>query len=364
MDGCDRMSNNINFIEIYKKSYIDKLDIPDLITEEWLLNQLNSNSYFSIYGFSNIDLSNKIFDKNISREVLRKITFNSNTVLGEDSQIKYDESMLGVDDEIKKLHNIGLSGKGINIAVIDQHMLSMHNEIKDSLVGVNNNSINEKKGMHGTVVTGLLTGKTTGIAPNAKLYYFQIDSNPVNNYIDGVTKSLEDIYRMNEQGENIRIVNVSGPIVNDINGLFHPRVLELINKLKSQGCYVIDSNVFNKSGFTCIDKDYQNNEYFYSDWQEKYKEEYKKRIAIPTGGKLFPSPFSENDYWYKANSTYSWAIPKLCGLFALCLEVNPKLTYEEFVNFSNETKTTNDNGITVINTVGIIDLVKDINKTL
>ena len=143
MDGCDRMGNNINFIEIYKKCYIDKLDIPDLITEEWILNQLKSNSYFSIYGFSNIDLSNKVFDKNISREVLRKITFNSNTILGEGSQIKYDESMLGVDDEIKKLHNMGLSGKGINIAVIDQPMLFMHNEIKDSLVGINNNSTNE-----------------------------------------------------------------------------------------------------------------------------------------------------------------------------------------------------------------------------
>lgn len=351
-------------VKIYEKEYVEKLHIPDLITEEWLINQFNSNGHFTIYGFSNINLNGKKFDENISRETLRKITFNSNTIFPQNSPIGYDNSMLGVDDEIQKIHSMGLTGNGINIAVIDQPISSIHNEIKDSLISFNDNAINKNTEMHGTIVTSLLTGKNTGVAPNAKLHYFQVDAAPVDYYINGVVKSLEDIYKMNEQGADIKIVNVSGPIIVDKNNFYQPKVTELIDMLKRQGCYVIDSNIFAKSNFTCINKDYQNGEYYYSNWQEVNKNAYKEKIAIPTGGKLYPSPFGESDYWYKSNSTYSWAIPKLCGLFALCLEANPQLSYDEFVRISNETTITNNEGVTTINPVGIVEMSERINKTI
>ena len=77
-------------------------------------------------------------------------------------------------------------------------------------------------------------------------------------------------------------------------------------------------------------------------------------MAIPTGGKMMPLVTTEHDYIYYGQATYSWAIPKLVGFFALALQIQPDLTYDEFIELAISTKK-EQNGITLFNMEGIIN---------
>lgn len=59
---------------------------------------------------------------------------------------------------------------------------------------------------------------------------------------------------------------------------------------------------------------------------------------------------------FHGNNTFSWGIPKLCGIYALALEVDPKLTFEEFTKVAKET-TVNVDGFNVINAKAIIEQI-------
>lgn len=75
---------------------------------------------------------------------------------------------------IADLHAMGITGKGITVAIIDKPLNTEHDEIKDNIVhyeeiGYPENTIAE---YHGTAVSSILSGKTVGVAPDAKIVYF------------------------------------------------------------------------------------------------------------------------------------------------------------------------------------------------
>lgn len=53
------------------------------------------------------------------------------------------------------------------------------------------------------------------------------------------------------------------------------------------------------------------------------------------------------------NTSFSWSITKVTGMFALALQVNYKLTFDEFASIARETSVNN-----VVNASGIIEKVK------
>jgi len=69
---------------------------------------------------------------------------------------------------------------------------------------------------------------------------------------------------------------------------------------------------------------------------------------------MTPLVTTEHDYLYCGQATYSWAIPKLTGFFALALQIQPDLTYDEFIELAISTKI-EQNGITLFNMPGIIN---------
>lgn len=84
------------------------------------------------------------------------------------------------------------------------------------------------------------------------------------------------------------------------------------------------------------------------------QEKYNEKIAIITGGKMTPLVTTEHDYLYCGQATYSWSIPKLSGFFALALQIEPNLTYDEFVDLSIDTAIEKD-GIKLFNMEGIVN---------
>ena len=311
-------------------------NIPDIITEDWLKQSLK-NELFINWGFSFSDLSNVVFDKNISHNVIRRVSFSTETILPTNSPIKVDNKIFEIDEAIKKLHNNGITGEGVNVAVIDYGFRVIHNELKDSIVSYTSFGEVESH-FHGTVVSSKIVGKNLGVAPSAKLYFYEARSA---NQVEETIKSLEDIYEKNQNGANIRVVNISSSMHRESN-----KFDEIVSKLQTQGCYVIDSEFFGDK-FTCINKDIITGDYYYSAWQEENIDYYKSKIAIVSGGDFIPLNYTEDGYLYCGESSYSWCIPVFSGLFILGLQVNPNLTLEEFVNIALENKTIKENGITI-----------------
>ena len=75
---------------------------------------------------------------------------------------------------IANLHAMGITGKGITVAIIDQPLNTEHIEIKDNIIHYESGGYPEhiEAQFHGTAVSSLLAGKTVGVAPGAKVVYF------------------------------------------------------------------------------------------------------------------------------------------------------------------------------------------------
>lgn len=76
---------------------------------------------------------------------------------------------------IRQLHEQGVTGQGVAIAIIDQPLVKDHVEYKDQLRSYEevDNLNNEywQPAMHGAAVSSIAVGKTIGVAPEADLYY-------------------------------------------------------------------------------------------------------------------------------------------------------------------------------------------------
>ena len=72
---------------------------------------------------------------------------------------------------IRELHKKGITGKGVNIGIVDQE-LHLHEEYKGKIrYYYNANEMRHDASMHGPAVTSLAVGETCGTAPDANVYY-------------------------------------------------------------------------------------------------------------------------------------------------------------------------------------------------
>jgi serine protease AprX len=72
---------------------------------------------------------------------------------------------------IRKLHEEGLTGKGVNVAIIDQPLYQDHPEFAGKIVAYHDVGCQSESSMHGPAVASLLVGGKCGTAPDARLYY-------------------------------------------------------------------------------------------------------------------------------------------------------------------------------------------------
>lgn len=134
------------------------------------------HDFIPLYGvpIKNIDFSN-------NPDLLRTIqyddkTFDSSCILPEGYDVKKVVE-LGKNRglNVKAMHDMGVTGKGQKIAIIDW-ALNSNKEYDENIVCYeempNVKKSDKKRTYHGASVTSLAAGKTTGIAPDADIFYF------------------------------------------------------------------------------------------------------------------------------------------------------------------------------------------------
>lgn len=287
----------------------------------------------------------------LPRNFLEKLTFDDKTIwppkmpdwfnLNKLYQISKTPGL-----RLKDLYKKGITGKGINIAIIDQ-ALSPHQEYNKNLIFYKNFDKLEKRGtMHGAAVASIAVGKDVGVAPEAKLYYiaanfsqYYKENEPFNAKI--YSEAIEYLLELNKtlpQEKKIFVIAMSrGFSDNDYN---RKAFLKALEKAKKQGILVLSTNEvagINRRDFYVNPQD--RDSFIYAPVWDKdlLNITQETRLAVPNDYRVLASPTSEKDYASYADGGLSWAVPYLAGIAALAKQVKPDLTPQEFLEMAHKT---------------------------
>ncbi len=260
---------------------------------------------------------------------------------------------------IKNLHKQGITGKGITIAIIDQLLDTQHQEYKDNLIHYENFGYPEtyKASMHGTAVSSILCGKTTGVvAPDVKLVYFAanqlkgqdgetgiIQNEEHSVYFSNYAKALRKILEINKTlsaKDKISAVSISWGMLSE-----NQECKKLIQQLKDSGVFVITTDLYKTYGldFITIDRKMNSdpddpNSYDAGFWfNENNTFERPNILLAPAGGRTTAGPQGHNNYVYYGTGGMSWSTPYIAGVYALAKQVNKNITPESFWNIALKT---------------------------
>lgn len=369
-------------------------DLQTLIThlrkyqaEEDLKNYINTcDALFNSpcrWGFCGVDLS-QLDLSSFSAKSLARITFDSGTIWPSKDKLPkgFDPtrllknaktySGLGIDD----LHKQGISGQGVKVAYIDKGFDLEHAEFKNRKIEYINFQSREVYDFHGYAVASRLIGKNIGTAPDAEMLYFNCDGEHTEKYIltnlQHELKALDEVLTRLQNGEKIVAVGVSASItyhiqlVNERQQATPEEVAELTktyeelkSQLKDYDCTIIDSSQFWASGFSYAYKtdpfaDDSNLEN-YAQYGYDNRKNNGKCSVIETN-KVIPFAFTKDGYKYEnLMGCASWSIPQIVGLYCLTKQVNPNITYDQFVKLCHTTAyPTNANDVQLINPPALI----------
>lgn len=310
------------------------------------------------YDLSSIDLKDKLND-------LMYSDFDSKTIWPKNLPDKFnpEEIMklgktpgLGVD----RLHEKGITGKSVGIAIIDQALLVDHTEYKDNLKMYEEIHCSDSQAqMHGSAVSSIAVGKTEGVAPDADLYYI---AETHGDYTDSgfnwdftwVAKSIDRILEVNKtlpNDEKIRVISIS--VGWDKSQKGYDEVTAAVNRAKNEGIFVVSSSLVNTYGYMFnslgrkplndpklpssyepglfwADKYYENDKEFYSTLGKLAGVNIDEVLLVPMDSMTTASPTGINDYVFYREGGWSWSIPYIAGIYALACQVKPDINPDIF----------------------------------
>ena len=258
---------------------------------------------------------------------------------------------------IHRLHQRGIDGRGVSIAILDQRLLKNHIEYASQLMQYEEIDVRGMPPqMHGAPVASIAVGKTCGVAPRTALSYFamRMTAMPDNQiYCDIIDKIIES----NENGsasEQIRVVSISTGTFRRQANFEHWK--KTLKKAEQHGILVV----------TCA-----------QDWltygmlaripgrnpddPNSYQSgKYGVRpgaLLVPAGNRTTASHQGPEVYTYWTEGGMSWAAPYLAGLAALAYQVDPKIEPKTIVKLWVETAVQTDAG-PIVNPTGFIEAVR------
>lgn len=252
---------------------------------------------------------------------------------------------------IRKLHGQGITGKGVNVAIIDFELLSDHKEYKDRIQLYEKlNSYSDNASMHGAAVTSILAGNSVGVAPQADIYYINSEfddcssaKGPCDLNLNYMVEGIERVIEINNalpEDQKIKVVSISRGFSKEEN----PEVYEAIEKAKENGIFVVTVSLEQNYDIQLIgaDKEYNTDPDLLSSYaipahmqMASYLDyfETSKIVFVPRAHRTMAGCLADDDYVHFSDGGASWSAPWLAGMYALCLQIDPDLTGDEFLEY-------------------------------
>ena len=299
------------------------------------------------------DLSH--LDLSQSGDDLLYATFDSKTIWPENMPADFDWRVIMEIGKnpglgVSKLHEQGITGKGVGIAIIDQPLVVEHQEYATQLrlyEEINIQAGTEAQ-MHGPAVASIAVGKTVGVAPDADLYYIATragtSDGPDGFAYDfgGIARAVRRVMEINAQlpaGQKIRVISMSIGWQKDQKG--YAEIVEAVEEAEKAGMLVVYSNqklmgigrdpLSNPDAFQSYEPGLLWAKNFYANPM------YGNFLLVPMESRTTASPTGKDEYVFYRTGGLSWSIPYLAGTYTLAAQVKPEITPEEFWKLAMET---------------------------
>ena len=342
-------------------------------------SELYSPKY--IWGVSVADLKNFDLSK-LPIDLLYRISFSTMTKWPSKDKLPkgFDPKKLIENAKtfkglgIEKLHEQGITGKGVTIAYIDKPFDTRHvefNSKKIKYIPMGNGVFD----FHGYAVAARLAGQNIGVAKDINLIYYACGGKSERyEYLDGLVydelRSLKDIIKRLENNERIDAIGISGSIPyqislikdDDLKKQFEATYDKLKRKLDELDVPLIDSETFWDKGFSYsfkIDPKLPNDDVdnYFDKFSAMSNEE---KMSVIDADKCIPLVYTLDSYKYENFiGSASWSIPQVVGLYALAKQIDKDLTFDEFVEITRKTlDPANIHGVRLINAPNLIKEVQ------
>ena len=296
--------------------------------------------------------------------LVEKIPFDSRTKWPEPNKLpeRFNPARLLEEGKnpglgIRRLHEQGIDGRGVGIAILDQRLLKNHREYADRLVRYEEIDVRDMPPqMHGAPVASIAVGKTCGVAPGAALSYFamRMTSMPDNKIYCDI---IDNIIKLNETAsapESIRVVSIStGTFSKQAN---FDRWKETLKKADQHGILVVTcaQDLLNYGMLARIPGKKPDDPNSYQGGKYGVR---PGALLVPSGNRTTASHHGPEVYTYWTEGGMSWAAPYLAGLAALAYQVDPKIEPKTIVELWQQTAVQTDASL-VVNPPGFIEAVR------
>ena len=295
-------------------------------------------------------------DLSKSKENLIHATFDSKTQWPASDKMPVDfdwQTIMEIGKDpglgVRELHEQGITGKGVNIAIIDQPLIIEHVEYGDQIRLYEEINIRPEtpSQMHGPAVASIAVGKTIGVAPDANLYYLATwvfdTTNPSSERLDYsyYAQAVRRIIEINKElpdDRKIRAISMSIGLVATETG--YDELKAAIEEAKTAGIFAMTVDLSQTHGWSLMglgrasEADPNTFEsYEPADW---WKQRFLQQglptdtLLIPMDSRTTASPTGKEDYVFYRLGGMSWTVPYLAGMYALAVQIRPDITPEEF----------------------------------
>jgi hypothetical protein len=252
---------------------------------------------------------------------------------------------------IQTLHESGITGANVGIAIIDQPLLVDHIEYAERmrLYEEINIAPDTESQMRSSAVTSIAAGKTTGVAPGADLYYIATwtgergtgGKNDFTINFGYYARAIQRIVQINKQlpeDRKIRVISIQVGWSAEQPG--YTEITAAVEAAKAAGIFVISSNLKKTHGFKLnglerlpmVDPGDPNAYEPGSGWADRFYggKPPAETLLVPLASRTTASPTGADNYVFYREGEWSWSIPYIAGLYALAAQADPQITPEIF----------------------------------
>lgn len=285
--------------------------------------------------------------------------FDSHTVWPPSERMPSDFSPLAIAEMgknpglgVRQLLSQGITGQGVGIAIIDQPLLTGHEEYTGQLRWYE--SIRPGNGtstsMHGPAVASIAVGRSVGVAPAADLYFINSGAGLLTLFTENhdIAHGIRRVLRISQAlpaDRKLRVISISDGWMPDSAG--YDDVMAAVREAQAAGIFVVSSNLQETYGFCMqgLGRDPDGSPDAFTSygpglfWAQRFYSNPSQEncLLVPMDSRTTAGPGGQNDYAFYRSGGWSWAIPYIAGSYALAAQVDPQITPERFWALGLET---------------------------
>lgn len=258
---------------------------------------------------------------------------------------------------LRALHQQGITGKGIHVAILDQTLLNDHVEYAGRIVKYTEvGEVAPTPEMHGAAVTSLLAGKTVGVAPEALVTYYAVqfvkdwNSQPLQRTFRPMAATINKILDDNKNlpaDQRIRVISVSIGAGRTEDG--YAEVMQAYRRAIDEGVLVVTTDMDNRYKYAVhglgreplkdpnVVGSYETGAFWADYFFRSGGQSSRANVYAPMDSRTVAAPVGLEAYAFYRTGGLSWSVPWMAGVYALACQVNPKITPEQFLQIAHDT---------------------------